>query len=331
VSPLPRIAILATGGTIAGKWDPAQGGVVPALTAGELVELTPGLREIASVEVQQVANVDSSNIQPSLWLELARGVNEWLARDGICGVVVTHGTDTLEETAYLLDLTTTSAKPVVVVGAQRAPSFPDSDAPRNLLDAVRVAISDEAVGMGTLVVMNGQINAARDVTKTSTTEREAFQSLEFGALGIADVETVRFYRAPLRRRTLPLPPDAKFGRVEIVMHYAGADGTLIRALLAGTPGLAGLVIAATGLGQVSEPMFEAIAEVRQVGIPVVISTRVYTGRVIPMYGSKGGVSSLRNLGCVLADNLSPVKARVLLMVALLHTRDASALQKCFDW
>jgi L-asparaginase len=325
-----RIAILATGGTIAGKWDSAQGGVVPILTGEELVELTPGLRELATIEVQQVANVDSSNIQPSLWLELADGVNRWLARDDIAGVVVTHGTDTLEETAYVLDLTTQSTKPVVVVGAQRAPTLPDSDAPRNLLDAVRVAISPEAAGMGTLVVMNGQINAARDVTKTSTTEREAFQSLEFGALGIADVETVRFYRAPLRRRTLPIPLGARFGRVEIVMHYAGADGALIRGLQLSE--LDGLVIAATGLGQVSEPMFEAIAEVRQAGIPVVISTRVYTGRVIPMYGSKGGVSSLRNLGCVLADNLSPVKARVLLMVALAAgVRDAAGLQKCFDW
>jgi len=327
---MPRIAILATGGTIAGKYDATQHGVVPALTAADLVELTPGLRELAAIEVQQVANVDSSNIRTTLWLELAESVNRWLARGDIDGVVVTHGTDTLEETAYLLDLTTLSSKPVVVVGAQRAPSFPDSDAPRNLLDAVRVAISAEAAGMGTLVVMNGQINAARDVTKTSTTEREAFQSLEFGALGIADLETVRFYRAPLRRRTLPLPPDAQFGRVEIVMHYAGADGALIRGLRAGE--LDGLVIAATGLGQVSEPMFEAIADVRQAGIPVVISTRVYTGRVIPMYGSKGGVSSLCNLGCVLADNLSPVKARVLLMVALAAgVRDAAGLQKCFDW
>jgi L-asparaginase len=327
---MPRVAILATGGTIAGKWDPAQDGVVPVLTGEELVRLTPELDTIATIDVEQVANVDSSNIQPDLWLRLSRLVNHWLARPEITGVVVTHGTDTLEETAYLLDLTVTSRKPVVLVGAQRPPSFPDSDAPRNLLDAVRVAISPEAAGMGALVVMNGQINAARDVTKTSTTEREAFQSLEFGALGIADMETVRFYRAPLRRRTLPLPENARFGRVEIVMHYAGADGAIIRALLAQSPDLEGLVIAATGLGQVSESMFEAIAEARARSLPVVISTRVYTGRVIPLYGSRGGVGSLRALGCILAGNLSPVKARVLLMVSLNHTTDPDRLQTWFD-
>ncbi|MBI4905875.1 MAG: asparaginase [Acidobacteria bacterium] len=326
---LPRIAILTTGGTIAGKWDDAQGGVVPVLSGEELVRLTPGLSRLAEPHIEQIANVDSSNMQPEVWLRLSQRVNHWLALDDVVGVVVTHGTDTLEETAYLLDLTTTSPKPVVIVGAQRPPTFPDSDAPRNLLDAVRVALSPEATGMGTLVVMNGQVNAARDVTKTSTTEREAFQSLEFGPLGVADIETVRFYRAPMRRRVLALAGDAVFGRVEIVMHYAGADGLLIRALA--DAGVAGLVVAATGLGQVSEAMFDAIRDLRERGVPVVISTRVYTGRVIPLYGSQGGVGSLLNLGCILAGNLSPVKARVMLMVALAAGFTTHNLQQCFDW
>lgn len=328
---MPQIAMLTTGGTIAGQWDDAQGGVVPMLSGQQLVEMTPGLRDIATLHIEPIANVDSSNIQPEVWLKLVERANHWLARPEIDGVVVTHGTDTLEETAYLLDLTADSVKPVIVVGSQRPPGYRDSDAQRNLVDAVRVATSPEAMGKGTLVVMNGQINAAREVTKTSTTEREAFQSLEFGMLGVADLETVRFYRAPLRRRTLPWPSGARLGRVEIVMHYAGADGLLIRSLLTNCPDLEGLVIAGTGLGQVGESMFEAIAEARQRGVPVAISTRVYTGRVIPMYGAKGGVGSLRAIGCVLADNLSPVKARILLMVALNHTRDTAELQRCFDW
>lgn len=328
---MPQIAMLTTGGTIAGQWDEAQGGVVPALSGEQLAGLTPGLRDIATLHIEPVANVDSSNMRPEVWLKLVARARYWLSRADIDGVVVTHGTDTLEETAYLLDLTVDSPKPVIVVGAQRPPGDRDSDAPRNLIDAVRVATSPEAVGKGTLVVMNGQINAAREVTKTSTTECEAFQSLEFGMLGVADLETVRFYRAPLRRRTLPWPQNARLPRVEIVMHYAGADGLLIRALLEKAHDLEGLVIAGTGLGQVGESMFEAIFEARRRGMPVVISTRVYTGRVIPMYGAKGGVGSLRSIGCVLADNLSPVKARILLMVALNHTRETPELQRCFDW
>lgn len=325
-----RVAVLATGGTIAGRWDEAEGGIVPALSGEELIALTPGLEKLAQVDVEQIANVDSANMNPELWVRLAERVTSHLARPEIAGVVVTHGTDTLEETAYFLDLVTGGGKPVIVAGAQRPPTMPDSDAQRNLTDAVRVALSPEACGMGTLVVMNGQIDAARDVTKTSTTEREAFQSLDFGALGVADVEAVRFYRAPLRRHTFPLASDARLGRVEIVLHYAGADGSLIDALLERRADLDGLVIAATGLGQVSRAMFAAIERVRSRGIPVVISTRVYTGRVIPMYGSQGGVGSLRRIGCVLADNLSPVKARVLLMVALQQTREPEALQRCFD-
>ncbi len=327
---MPRIVILATGGTIAGRWDPACHGVVPQLSPDDLIGLTPGLTDLATFETEQIANVDSSNMTPEVWIRLAHRIRIRLADPEVAAAVVTHGTDTLEETAYFLDLTTESLKPVVLVGAQRPPTLPDTDALRNLTDAVRVALSPEAAGKGALVVMNGQINAARDVTKTSTTEREAFQSLEFGSLGVADLETVRFYRAPLRRRTLPLTAD-KLGRVEIVMHYAGADGTLIDALLRCHPAVDGLVIAATGLGQVSASMYEAIARARSLDIPVVISTRVYTGRVIPLYGSEGGVASLRSLGCVLADNLSPVKARVLLLVALQHTRDPQALQQFFDW
>ena len=251
---MSQIAMLTTGGTIAGQWDESQGGVVPVLSGEQLADLTPGLREIATLHIEPIANVDSSNMSPEVWRKLVSRANHWLAKPEIDGVVVTHGTDTLEETAYLLDLTVAGEKPVIVVGSQRPPGYRDSDAQRNLIDAVRVATSPEAAGKGTLVVMNGQINAAREVTKTSTTEREAFQSLEFGMLGVADLETVRFYRAPLRRRHLPLPANAHLGRVEIVMHYAGADGLLITSLLEHAASLDGLVIAGSGLGQVGESM-----------------------------------------------------------------------------
>ena len=266
---------------------------------------------------------------PEIWLRLAGRINELLAKPEIAGIVVTHGTDTLEETAYFLDLTTISNKPVILVGAQRPASDPDSDGPRNLLDAIRVATAPEAVGKGVMIVMNGQINAARDVTKTNTSQVETFRSPEFGSLGTVDVERVRFYRAPLRRQIFGFDARNRLGRVDIVMSYAGADGQLIR-LLVRDNSIQGLVVSGTGLGDVSGSMFDAIREIRARGIPVVISTRVPTGRVFPLSAGKGSALTLRQIGCVLADNLSPQKARILLMLGLTKTRDPEMLQKYFD-
>jgi L-asparaginase len=267
---------------------------------------------------------------PEIWVGLAARVNELLAKPEITGIVVTHGTDTLEETAYLLDLTTVSAKPVVLVGAQRPASDPDSDGPRNLLDAVRVAITPAATGKGVMVVMDGQISAARDVTKTNTNRVDTFRGLEFGPLGVVDAEMVRFYRAPLQHQTFDIDKATRLGRVDIVMSYAGADGFVIRSLLR-EAAIQGLVIAGTGLGDVSSSMYDAIQEARLRGIPVVISTRVPTGRIFPLGASKGSALALRKIGCILGDDLSPQKARILLMLALTKTRDPGALQKYFDY
>ena len=327
--PLPRVVVLATGGTIASRFDPAKGGIVTALTGADLVQAVPGLGKVARVEVEQFSNIGSTNMTPEIWRRLAARAEALLADDTVKGVVVTHGTDTLEETAFFLDLAITSSKPAVIVGSQRPASATDSDGPGNLLNAVRVAVSPEAVGKGVLVVMNGQINAAREVTKTSTTDVGTFRSLEFGNLGTADELAVRFYRAPIRRQTIALREQDRLGRVEIVSEYAGAEGRLIRMLLqGGAPD--GLVVAATGLGHVSEATYDAIKEARDRGIPVVISTRVYTGRVLPLYANKGGGVTLQQIGCVLADNLSPQKARILLMLALTRTKDPKQLQQYFD-
>lgn len=323
---LPRVVVLATGGTIASRFDPESGALKAALTGDEIVEAVPELAELARMSVEQIANVNSWDMTPAIWRDLERRANALLAEPDVAGIIVTHGTDTLEETAYFLDLTVLSDKPVILVGAQRSAMESDSDGPRNMLNAVRVAVSPEAVGKGTLVVMNGQINAARDVTKTSTLDVETFQTLGFGLLGLADVEKVRFYRAPTRRQTIPLRPDDTLPTVEIVTEYAGSDGRVIRALLEqGT--MDGLVVAGLGLGHVSSGSVAAIREVRARGIPVVTSTRVLTGRIVPLYSNN---VELLDAGVVLSDNLSPQKARVLLMLAMTRTTDRAALQAYFE-
>jgi L-asparaginase len=326
---LPTVAVLSTGGTIASKQDPVKGGYLPALSGEDLVAAVPAIRKIAQIHVEQISNISSSDMTPAIWIRLASRVNELLADPEIAGIVVTHGTNTLEETAYFLDLTTKNTKPVIVVGAERPASDPDSDGPRNLLDAIRVATEPEALDKGVMVVMNGQINAARDVTKTNTSQVETFRSFEFGALGVVDVQSIRFYRVPLRRQTIMIDSSTHLAKVDIVMSYAGADGLLIRSML-GDGAVQGLVIAGLGLGGVPGSMFDAIKEVRARGIPVVISTRVPTGRIFPLSATKGSALTLKQIGCVLADNLTPQKARILLMLALTKARDPEILQKYFD-
>ncbi|MDZ7778739.1 MAG: asparaginase [Gemmatimonadota bacterium] len=323
---LPRVVVLATGGTIASRYDEEAGALRAALTGDEIVEAVPELEDLARMSVEQIANVNSWDMTPDTWRQLERRTNALLAEPDVAGVIVTHGTDTLEETAYFLDLTVRSDKPVIVIGAQRSAMEEDSDGPRNLLNAVRVAVSPEAVGKGAMVVMNGQINAAREVTKTNTMRVETFQTLDFGLLGVADVEEVRFYRSPTRRQTIPLRADDELPTVEIVMEYAGSDGRVIRALLEQDT-MDGLVVAGVGLGHVSSGSVAAIEEVRARGIPVVTSTRVLTGRVVPLYSNN---IELLDAGVVLADNLSPQKARVLLMLAMTRTTETEALQAYFD-
>ncbi len=324
---LPTAVVLSTGGTIASAYDSAQGGYVNARTGEQLIQAVPGLDTLARVEVIQVANVGSTDMTPSLWQEVGRQAAAVLARPEVAGVVVTHGTDTLEETAYFLDLTVESDKPVVVVGAQRAASVPDSDGPRNLRDAIWTAVHPNSRGLGALVVLNSEIHAARDVTKSHTHNVSTFRSPGSGALGSVEPDGIRYSRAPLRRQRLAVA--GELGRVDIVTNYAGADGRAIRGLLE-QGGLDGLVVEASGLGNVSSAMHDAIAEARDQGVPVVISTRVHSGRTIPLYVGPGKGVTLKEIGCVFADDLSPHKARVLLLVALTHTRDPAGLQEIFS-
>jgi L-asparaginase len=250
-----------------------------------------------------------------------------LSSEEVAGVIITHGTDTLEETAYFLDLTVRSEKPVVLVGAQRNASERDFDGPRNLLNAARICAAPQARGRGVMIALNNQINAAREATKTHTSDVETFKSGDAGFLGVVDQDRVVFARTPTRRQSIVLK-DGPLPRVDIVAMYAGADATLLRAAVAG--GARGVVVQALGLGNVNIPLYEAIKEAIERGVAVVISTRVPNGRVLPVYGVAGGGKLLKEAGAVFADDLSPQKARILLMLVLQTTSNASEIQEFFD-
>ena len=324
----PVVQFIATGGTIAMKIDPATGAPVPAISGDDLLETAPEVSRFARVEVSNPYNVPSAWMGPERWIELTRDAQAALARAEVAGVVVSHGTDTLEETAYWLDLTVDSRKPVVLIGAQRNASAADFDGPRNLLNAVRIAVDAQAQDKGVLLAMNNQINAARYVTKTHTANVETFNSGPAGFLGEVYPDRVVFWSTPLRRQHIVVRT-AQMPRVEIIPMYGGADGAALRSAL--ERGVQGIVVQALGMGNTNVPMFEAIREALAQDVPVVIATRVSSGRVLPNYGFEGGGRTLFDAGAVLADDLPPAKARILLMLLLqsgVQTRDA--LQAAFE-
>ncbi len=313
----PRVHVIATGGTIAGR---AAGQA--SLTAAELVASVPGLAEIADLTYEQFASLASDRITPAHWLALAQRVNAVLIEQA-GGVVITHGTDTLEETAFFLHLTVRSPRPVVLVGAMRQSTAMSADGPENLREAVRVAASPTARGRGVLVVLNDQIHSARDVTKTSTLRLDAFVSRVFGPLGTIDRGQVSFSRRVERRHTVDSEFDVSglqpsdLPRVDVAYVYAGADGADIDAHA--QRGARGVIMAATGAGGLAPGQRDALARATAKGVVVVIASRTGSGAV-PAPAEP----------FITADDLLPQKARILLMLALTKTADRQAIQRIFS-
>jgi L-asparaginase len=326
---LPGIAVLATGGTIAGSAaDSAQTSGYQAGVVGvdRLLAAVPALSQVARIESEQVASIDSKDLHVALWTTLAERIAALAAREDIDGIVVTHGTDTLEETAYALHLTVKTDKPVVLTAAMRPSSALSADGPLNLLGAVTVAGSSAARGQGVLVAFNNRIHSARDVAKTSTYAVDAFHSPEIGALGWVQDGRVEFQRSVVRphTRATPFVAGALWPSVEIVVSYAGASRTAVDALVAA--GVQGIVVAGTGNGSIHSSVQAALGEAQARGIAVVRSSRVGSGHVM-----RNGAAPDDALGFVSAGTLNPYKARVLLMLALAAgEREPAALQQIFD-
>ncbi len=325
-SELPRVHLVATGGTIAMRLDPDRGGATPAISGADLIATVPELAQITRLSVEEFSNIPSEHMTPEVWSRLARRLNQLVQADDVGGIVVTHGTDTMEETAFFLDLTVRGEAPIVLTGAQRPASDPDADGPANLRDAVRVAACPESRGRGVMIVMHGEIHAAREATKTYTEDLDAFDSRSGTDLGRVREGQVHFTGNVPPRRHLPLSDTLP--RVDIIPMYAGADDAALQAALA--RGSAGLVIAAVGAGNVNRALFAGINEALRQGVAVVIATRVPHGLVRPLYAYAGGGVSLREAGAIMAGDLTPQKARVLLMLALAAGEQGEVLRERFE-
>jgi L-asparaginase len=328
------IAILFTGGTISMRIDARTGSAVPALGGLDILAHVPQLAEVADVELEDVSRLPGPHVTPEHMWRLARRVAAWLERPDVDGVVVTHGTDTLEETAYFLDVAIASDKPVVLVGAIRTMSEPSWDGPANLVHAVKVAAAPASRDRGVVVAMNEQILSAREVEKVHTEAAASFQSREFGPVGVVDAGIVRYLRTVPRES--PWRDDAADGLlrvrryepdVDLVKVTAGADGRFVRCSVAA--GARGLVLEALGRGNVPPAMLDDIAEAVQT-LPIVLTSRCGAGSVRERYGYEGGGRGLRDLGLIFGGRLSGVKARIKLMLALGYTSDREQLRAIFD-
>jgi len=324
---LPRVRLVATGGTISNR----NGG---RLTAEELVKSMPNVDRYLRPEFEQFTNLASSQLTLEQWLALSKRINQLFKEDtALAGVVVTSGTDTLEELAYFLDLTVRSDKPVVVVGSMRNPSTLGYEGAANLLDAFRVAADPAAKGRGVMVVLNDQINAAREVTKTDALRLDTFQSRGYGVLGVVDADRVVFYRRVEKKHTAGSEFDVSsltaLPRVDVILTYQDASGDLIKAAV--DQGAKGIVLATAGAGATSGTQGEGIQYALEKGVFVVTTTRTGSGRIAARNrpASSNAAEPNPRERAIAGEDLAPVKARLLLMLALARTQSAAEIQRIF--
>lgn len=326
---LPNITILATGGTIAGTG--ANSTTTVGYTAAKvgveaLIDAVPEIKKVANVKGEQIFQIASESMTNDHWLKLAKRVNTLLAQPDVDGIVITHGTDTLEETAYFLDLTVKSEKPVVMVGAMRPSTAISADGPVNIYNAVVLAGSKDAEGKGVMIAMNDEISAARDVTKTNTSLTSTFRTPELGVIGYMQNNAPHFYRESLRKHTSKAEFDVsnldKLPAVDIVYGYANINPIALNAFVGA--GDKGIVYAAVGDGSLGAGIKPDLIEARKKGVVVVRSSRVGNGIV-----ARNGEANDDELDFVVSDTLNPQKARILLMLALTKTADTKAIQAMY--
>ncbi|MCE0494857.1 L-asparaginase 2 [Vibrio salinus] len=326
---LPNIAILATGGTIAGAGQSATDSSYTAGKVGveQLVAAVPEIEKLANITGEQVVSIGSQDMNDEVWLKLAKRVNALLKRDDIDGVVITHGTDTMEETAYFLDLTIKSDKPVVLVGSMRPSTAKSADGPMNLYNAVVTATDKDSYGQGVVVAMNDAVFDARDVTKSNTTSVQTFKSPNYGPIGYIHNSDVQYDRAPRHRHTTQTPFDVSkinhLPKVGIVYNYANASALPVQAYTQSK--FDGIVSAGVGNGNMYHTVFDALEKASKNGIVVVRSSRTGSGST-----TLHAEVNDDKYGFVASGTLNPQKARILLMLSLLETKNYKVIQKNFS-
>lgn len=301
--------------------------MVPSMSGGEILERIPGIRDEVDIGVHEFGTFPGPHVTPARMLELSRIVQGYVDQTGVDGVVITHGTDTLEETAYFLDCTVRTEKPIVVIGAMRNSSEPDWDGPRNVRDALKVAASPDVKGRGVIVCLGGILTAASEASKTDTQELTTFTSFDFGPLGCITNGHVMIYRSAVHRQVFDvgnLP-----GFVPLLKCFAGMDGTLVRACL--EAGCNGIVIEAFGVGNVTPAVYAELVQVLAIGIPVVLTSRCPVGRIEHTYAYEGAGKHLHEAGVMFADYLDGPKARIKLMCALAAGMSIDGIRKAFEW
>ena len=322
---MKKIAIIFNGGTISMKIDEKIKAAVPSLSADEIMSMIPGVEDYAEIEAYTFSSMPSPHMTLETMLKLSEFTTELVERDDIDGVVITHGTDTLEETAYLLDLTVKTKKPVVVTGAMRSGSELGYDGPFNLATSICTAISDEAVGRGVLVCFNGELNSASEVTKANSMALNAFRTPNFGPIGIVDNDNVIFYRDANHLEKYDVSKIEK--QVALIKCVVDMDSSYIDYLI--EKGYGGIVIEALGRGNVPPKMVEGIKKAIEFEIPVVVVSRCFEGRVFESYGYEGGGKQLKNLGVIFGDTLPGQKARIKLILAINSGMNIHEVTKVF--
>lgn len=324
---MKKVAVIFTGGTISMKVDKRLAAAIPALSSEEIMSMVTNIDKIADIEVITFGKYPGPHMTPDLIMKLSADVKQTLARPDIDGVVITHGTDSLEETAYYLDLNINSNKPIVMVAAMRNGSELGYDGPSNLSAAICTAVSDQSVGKGVLIVLNNEVNSAQEVTKTHTMSLDTFKSFEFGPLGIVDNDEVIYYRDILRHPHILT--DTCEQNVHLLKAVVGMDSCLIDYLV-DVKKAKGIVIEAMGRGNLPPGTVSGIQNALDAGVAVVIVSRCPKGRVLDSYGYEGGGKMLRDMGCIFGGNLNGQKSRIKLMLALAATEDKNEIKAIFE-
>ena len=321
-----KVAIIFTGGTISMTVDEKVGAAIPTLSGEQIMSMVTNIDKVADIEVCNFAEIPGPHMTPERLIELKHYVNNLLEREDICGAVITHGTDSLEETAYFLDLTISSQKPVIVTGAMRSSSELGYDGPSNLSAAVCTAISDKAVGKGVLIVLNNEVLLASEATKTDTLALNTFKSLSKGPLGLIDCNELVLFKST-EERTI-IDTDKVETKVALIKSGIGMNDDFIK--FAADSGYKGIIIEAMGRGNVPPKMYEGVKYAREKDIPVVIVSRCHSGRVFDSYGYLGSGRDLRNIGCIFGGELPGQKARIKLMLALGKTDNLDEIKDFFE-